>query len=147
MSSEETGFILGDELTGACAQHCYLLLNLVDIIVAGFEVDLWPISSVNWVDLDEEHTHFIATTSPVVLSMALYTVPKDPLPSSIAGQRGWARSKLCRGINGTRKTSTVQNRTSIGDRRFRSQRRYVHCGREGRIEGNGMSEDTPSRTL
>jgi hypothetical protein len=89
--SEETGFILRDELTGACAQHCYLLLNLVDIIVAGLEVNLWPVSSVNWVDLDEKHTHFIATTSPVVLSMALYTVPKDPLPSSIAGQRVVAR--------------------------------------------------------
>jgi hypothetical protein len=107
VSSEETGFILGDELTGACAQHCYLLLDLVDIIVAGFEVDLWPVSSVNWVDLDEKHTHLIATTSPVVLSIALYTVPKDPLPSSIAGQRVLARRKLCRGINGARKTSTV----------------------------------------
>jgi hypothetical protein len=99
------------------------------------------------VDLDEEHTHFIATTSPVVLSIALYTVPKDPLPSSIAGQQGLARSKLCRGINGTRTTSTMQNRISIADSRFRSQRSYIHCGREGRIEGNGMSKDTPSRTL
>lgn len=120
MSSEETGFILGDELAGACAQHCYLLLNLVDIIVAGFEVDLWAVSSANWVDLDEEHTHFIATTSPVVLSMALYTVPKDPLPSSIAGQRVLARSTLCRGVNGTRKTSTMQNRISIADSGFRT---------------------------
>jgi hypothetical protein len=79
--------------------------------------------------------------------MALYTVPKDPLPSSIAGQRVLARSTLRRGVNGTGKTSTMQNRISIADSGFRTPRKYVHCGRESRIEGTGMSKDTPSRTL
>lgn len=82
MSAQETCSILCNERTGACAEHGDLLLDLLDIIFAGFEVDLQTsLVRANHMEQDQQ-TSLIATMSPVVRQMPLNTVPKEPLPNS-----------------------------------------------------------------
>ena len=40
MPSKEAGFVLSDERTGTSAEHGDLLLNLLNVILAGLKVDL-----------------------------------------------------------------------------------------------------------
>lgn len=95
MSSQKTCFVLGDERTCATTQYRYLLLDFLDVVFAGFEIDLWRVSNESGV-FASMHTSLIATTSPVALQIPLNTVPNEPLPSSnkllvAISTNGWRR--------------------------------------------------------
>jgi len=83
MAAQEARFILCNVGARARRQDRNLLLDLLDIIIARFEIDLRETHPVS-IDIcrgrlkTTHHTCLIATISPVVLSIALYTVPKLP---------------------------------------------------------------------
>lgn len=82
MSSKKTSLVLRDEWTGAGGKNRDLLLDFLNIIFAGLEIDLERPKVVKRTIGQRKRpvtrTCLIATISPVALSMALYTVPKLP---------------------------------------------------------------------
>jgi hypothetical protein len=88
VAAQKTFFVLSHEGAGACAKHRNLLLNLLYVIFARLEVNLWCVSQGYSVEL-KVLTCLIATISPVALSMALYTTPKLP-PGCISAIFGTA---------------------------------------------------------
>lgn len=72
---EEACFVLCNKRAGAGGQDRNLLLNLLDIILAGLEIDLrnkrMSIEVIRYPSDEWMHTCFTATISPVVLSIAL----------------------------------------------------------------------------
>ena len=90
MAAQEACLVLGDVGTRTCAEDGDFLLNFLNVIVAGLEVDLEEravslgrVGDDNGDDNGEGAgqlwpTCLTATVSPVAFSMALYTTPKLP---------------------------------------------------------------------
>lgn len=80
MTSEKRALILGHKRAGAGAEDGYFGLNVLNIIIVGFEIDLQVVELESGCIIGGRNklTCLMATVSPVAFSIPLYTTPKLP---------------------------------------------------------------------